>query len=42
MDLAQEMLATFNDGSDLLKKVVTGDESWVYGYDIETETQSST
>ena len=31
MDIAQEMLTTFNDDPDLLKKVITGDESWVYG-----------
>ena len=40
MDIAQEMLATFNDDTDLLKKVITCDESWVYGYDIETKAQS--
>ena len=39
MDNAQ-MLTTFNDDPDLLKKVITGDESWVYGYDIETIAQS--
>ena len=38
MDIAQE---NFNDDRDLLKKVITGDKSWVYGYDIETEVQSS-
>ena len=37
----QEMLTTFNDDSDLLKKVITGDESWVYGYDIETKALTS-
>ena len=42
MDIAQEMLRTFNDYPDLPKKVITNDESWVYGYDIETKTQSST
>ena len=41
MDMAQEVLTTFNDDPDLLKKVITGDESWVYGYDIETKTQLS-
>ena len=40
MDIAQEMLTTFNDNPDLPKKVVTGDQSWVYGYDIETKDQS--
>ena len=39
MDIAQEILMTFNDDPDLLKKVVTGNESWVYGYDIETKAQ---
>ena len=38
--IAQEMLTTFNDDPDLLKTVITGGESWVYGYDIETEAQS--
>ena len=31
----------FKSDPDLLKKVITGDESWVYGYDIETKAQSS-
>ena len=26
---------------DFLTKVITGDESWVYGYDIECKAQSS-
>ena len=41
IDIAQEMLTTFNDNSDLLKKVIIADESWVYGYDIETKAQTS-
>ena len=41
MDIAQKILTTFNDDSDLLKKVITGGQSWVYGHDIETKTQSS-
>ena len=35
------MLTTFNDDPDLLKNIITGDESWVYGCDIETKAQSS-
>ena len=35
------MLTTFNDDPDLLKEVITGNESWVHGYDIETKAQSS-
>ena len=27
MDIVQEVLTTFNDYADLLKKVITGDES---------------
>ena len=44
MDITQEVLTTFNDDSDLLKKVITGDESWVYGNGIETNhpNESST
>ena len=40
MDSAQNMLTRFNDDSDLLKKVITGDKSYLYGYDIETKSQS--
>ena len=40
MDIAQEMLTTFNENPDFLKKVITDDELWVYGYGIETKTQS--
>ena len=41
MDIAQELFTTFNDDPDLLKKVIAGDETWEYGYDIETKAQSS-
>ena len=41
MDIAQEILTTFNDVSDLFKKVITGDESWVSVYDIEIKGQLS-
>ena len=34
------MLTRFNDDPDLLKKVISADESWVYGYDFETKDQS--
>ena len=34
------MLPTFKADSDLLKKIITGDKSWLYGYDIETKAQS--
>ena len=41
MTIAQEMLNDVNDEPDLLKKVITGDESWVYGYDVKTKAQTS-
>jgi len=39
--VAQDLLETANNDPDFLKKIITGDESWVYGYDPETKTQSS-
>ena len=41
MDIAREMLTTFNDHPDLIKMDITGDESWVYGYEIATKAQLS-
>ena len=41
MNIAQEMLTMFNNNPDLLKKVVTADESLVYSYDIEIKAQLS-
>ena len=41
MDITQKMLTMYGDDQDLLKKVMTDDESWVYGYDIETKAQWS-
>ena len=29
------------DDPDLLKKIITGNESWMYGYDIEIKAQIS-
>ena len=31
--IAQEMLMIFNNNSDLLKKLISGEELWEYGYD---------
>ena len=33
MDNAQEMLTTFNDDPDMVRKVITGNGSWVYSCD---------
>ena len=40
MDIVQKMLTTFNDDPGLLKKVITGDKSWVYDDDFEAKAQS--
>lgn len=42
MNIAQELLNDVNDDPNLLQRVITGDETWVYGYDVETKAQSST
>ena len=34
------MLTAFQDDPDLVEKVITGDESWVYDYTIDTKAQS--
>ena len=41
VDIAQELLNEVNNDPELLKTVITGDETWVYGYDVETKAQSS-
>ena len=41
ISIAQELLNDVNDDPGLLKRVITGDETWVYGYDVETKVQSS-
>lgn len=30
-----------NNDAELLKRVISGDETWVYGYDVEVKSQSS-
>ena len=39
--IAQEILDSVRDNPNLLQRVITGDESWVYGYYVETKAQSS-
>ena len=41
MTIAQEIFNDINDDLDLLKKVITGDESWIYSYDVGTKAPSS-
>ena len=40
-EIAQDNLEMVSDDANVLKKVITGDESWVYGYDPETKQQFS-
>jgi len=39
--VSQELLDHLNTDENFLKNVITGDETWVYGYDVETKVQSS-
>ena len=39
--VSQELLDRSNTVENILKNVITGDETWVYGYDVETKMQSS-
>ncbi|UYV64880.1 hypothetical protein LAZ67_3002255 [Cordylochernes scorpioides] len=41
INIANEMLDSVCDDPNLLQRVITGDEAWVYGYDVETKVQSS-
>ncbi|UYV60276.1 hypothetical protein LAZ67_1000678 [Cordylochernes scorpioides] len=41
LNIANEMLDSVRDDPNLLQRVITGDEVWVYGYDVETKAQSS-
>jgi hypothetical protein len=40
VDVSQELLDRAND-DNFLENIMTGDETWVYGHDVETEVQSS-
>ncbi|UYV65404.1 hypothetical protein LAZ67_3004252 [Cordylochernes scorpioides] len=41
MNIANEMLDSVRDDPNFLQRVITGDEAWVYGYDVETKAHSS-
>jgi len=36
-EISQELLANTNGNENYLKNIITGDETWVYGYDVETK-----
>jgi histone-lysine N-methyltransferase SETMAR len=39
--VSQELLDRSNNDEKFLKNVITDDETWVYGYDVERKVQSS-
>jgi len=39
-EISQELLAKANGNENFLKNIITGDETWVYRYDVETKMQS--
>ena len=41
VEVAQDLLDTTSTDPEFLNTVITGDESWVYGYDPEIKAQSS-
>jgi len=41
VDISQELLANAKANENFLKSIITEDETWVYGYDVETKMQSS-
>jgi len=40
VEISQQLLGNAN-GKENFKNIITGDETWVYGYDVETKMQSS-
>ena len=41
VEISQELLANANGNEIFLKNFITGDETWVYEYDVETKMKSS-
>jgi len=39
VEISQELLANTNGNENFLKNIITGDETWIYGYDVETKMQ---
>jgi hypothetical protein len=37
----QELLDPASEDDNFLKRIIIGDETWVYGYNVETKMQSS-
>jgi histone-lysine N-methyltransferase SETMAR len=41
VEVSQDILDSTNCEPDFLNTIITGDESWMYGYETETKSQSS-
>jgi hypothetical protein len=41
VDVSKELVNCANADEKFIKNIVTGDETWVYGYDVETKARSS-
>ena len=41
VEISQELLANENGNENFLKNIITGYETWINGYDVETKIQSS-
>lgn len=41
VQVCEELLEMAHGDENFLKRIITGDETWVYGYDVETKVQSS-
>ena len=41
VEVAKEILANVSDEPAFIKRIITGDETWIYEYDVETAQQSS-
>jgi len=39
VEISQELLANANGNENILKNIITGDETWIYGYDVEIKMQ---
>ena len=40
VQVCQDLLDHSENDKEFLSKIITGNESWVYGYDVETKVQS--
>ena len=41
VEISHELPANANGNENFLKNIITGDETWVYEYDVETKMQLS-